>query len=95
MVVGIMTPHDTIADIVRKGRDRAGWSIRQLGRRATISGSTISRLERGLLALGPTTLKKLVRTLPLETDEEVTLVAAAAQTSERLRHSFDVLLNNK
>ena len=52
--------------------------------------STISKLERGEIVLGPVTLRKLAGVLPLTSDELDQLSEAAAEISARMKTSAKI-----
>jgi transcriptional regulator with XRE-family HTH domain len=77
-------PRTTIAKIFREARLRSGWGVRDLGRRADVTPSTISKIEKGEIALGPVTMRKLTAALPLSPAERDQISEAANQDSARM-----------
>src|SRR3954470_18150706 len=48
-VNGVLMPGDTLGLRVREFRENKGWSQRQLGMKASTSGSYISQIESGVI----------------------------------------------
>ncbi|MCB1204775.1 MAG: helix-turn-helix transcriptional regulator [Verrucomicrobiae bacterium] len=83
-------PRTTIARIFRDARLRAGWGVRDLGRRAELSPATISKIEKGEIALGPVTMRKLTAALSLNPSERDQVAEAASEGSARMKTSSKV-----
>jgi len=78
-------PKLKISEILKNARERAGLGVRELGRAANVSPSDISKLEKGIVKLGPVTLQKLSSVLPLTPEERGHLAEWAGLTSSRMQ----------
>ena len=78
-------PKSKISEILKNARERAGLGIRELARATKVSPSDISKLEKGIVKLGPVTFQKLSSVLPLTPEERGNLAEWAELTSSRMK----------
>jgi transcriptional regulator with XRE-family HTH domain len=77
--------------VVRTARERAGLSLRQLGRLAGTSHSTLSAYEAGDKAPSVATLIRIVRAAGFALDLELSPVAVVPDRAARGRELVEVL----
>lgn len=84
-------PKLKISEILKSARERARLGIRELGRATNVSPSDISKLEKGIVKLGPVTLQKLTSVLPLTPEERGLLAEWSGLTSSRMQTAPQIL----
>ncbi len=75
-----------IGDRIRKARDSAGMSVRELARRVDVSASHVSQVERGLAKFSVRTLYSVVSELGISMDslfDDTSVVAPAPDLTAR------------
>lgn len=82
-------PHTQgLGGVIRELRERRGWSLRELGRRADVDVSIISRVESGQqVGMNPENLARVAQTLGISVDRMRTDagIADPAEVASRAR----------
>ena len=79
------------AGVARRARERAGLSLRELGRLAGTSHSTLSAYESGAKVPTVATLARIVRAAGFALDLELSPTAVGADRAARGRELVEVL----